>query len=55
MTALGLGGFGGGGPPLVSAGDYLVSITVGGKTMKQKLRVERAAAGASIIAAPAPR
>jgi hypothetical protein len=46
------GGFGGGGPPLVSPGDYLVSITVGGKTLKQKLRVERATSGASVIASP---
>ncbi|MBX9928788.1 MAG: hypothetical protein K2X99_07735, partial [Gemmatimonadaceae bacterium] len=43
----GLGGlFGGGGrrgaqSPFVSTGEYLVSITVNGQTMKQKLRVER--------------
>jgi hypothetical protein len=41
------GGFGflGGGrnqAPIVSPGDYLVSITVNGKTQKQRLRVERA-------------
>jgi hypothetical protein len=51
LTALGLGGGGGfggggggggGGAPTVAPGDYLVSITVGGKTMKQVLRVERA-------------
>jgi photosystem II stability/assembly factor-like uncharacterized protein len=35
------GGFGGfGGAPLVSSGDYLVSITVGGTTLKRVLRVE---------------
>ena len=62
MTALGLGGFGGGGggfggggPPPVSPGDYLVSITVGGKTMKQKLRVERATSGTSVLASPESR
>jgi hypothetical protein len=59
MTRLGIqvggfggGGFGGGGPPPVSPGDYLVSLTVGGKTMKQKLRVERAANGEAVIASP---
>jgi hypothetical protein len=64
MTRLGLqtggfggggGGGGGGGAPVVSPGDYLVSITVNGKTMKQKLRVERAAAGTAVIAAPESR
>jgi hypothetical protein len=37
------GGFGGGRgqPPAVAAGDYLVTLTVGGKTYKQILRVER--------------
>jgi photosystem II stability/assembly factor-like uncharacterized protein len=47
------GGFGGAGAllgtltgnrppaPLVASGDYLVSVTVGGKTMRQTLRVER--------------
>jgi hypothetical protein len=49
------GGGGGGGAPVVSPGDYLVSITVNGKTMKQKLRVERAAAGTAVIAAPESR
>ena len=42
------GGFGGGrgGPgPVVAAGDYLVSLTVGGKTYKQLLRVERVSGG----------
>jgi photosystem II stability/assembly factor-like uncharacterized protein len=38
-------GFGGGGAAEVSPGDYLVSITVGGKTVKQKVRVERATPG----------
>jgi photosystem II stability/assembly factor-like uncharacterized protein len=37
----GFGGFGGGAPP-VASGDYLVSITVDGKTMSRVLRVERA-------------
>jgi hypothetical protein len=36
----GFGGFGGG-ANLVSSGDYLVSITVDGKTMSRVLRVER--------------
>jgi photosystem II stability/assembly factor-like uncharacterized protein len=36
-------GFGGGpGGGAVPPGDYLVSLTVGGRTMKQKVRVERA-------------
>ncbi|HET7373415.1 MAG TPA: hypothetical protein VFJ20_08505, partial [Gemmatimonadaceae bacterium] len=34
--------FGGGGSNAVAAGDYMVVMTVGGKTLKQKLRVERA-------------
>jgi hypothetical protein len=38
--------------PLVSPGDYLVSITVGGKTLKQRLRVERATNGTPVIASP---
>ena len=33
--------FGGGGPPAVSPGDYLVTITVAGETLKKVLRVER--------------
>jgi hypothetical protein len=37
--------FGGGGPAQVPPGDYLVSITVGGRTLKQKLRVERGPLG----------
>ena len=35
------GGFGGGGAPLVDPGDYLVTLSVGGQTYRQKLRVER--------------
>jgi photosystem II stability/assembly factor-like uncharacterized protein len=35
------GGFGGGGAPTVPSGDYLVSITVDGKTLSRVLRVER--------------
>lgn len=54
MRALGVtqGGGGGGGGfgagvPIVNTGDYLVSITVDGQTMKQTLRVERRAGGES--------
>jgi len=47
MTGGGGGGFGGGGIPIAETGDYLVSITVDGQTMKQPLRVERLAGGAS--------
>jgi hypothetical protein len=36
---------GGGGAPLVGTGDYLVSITVGGQTLKQVLHVERVSGG----------
>lgn len=52
MRALGVtqggggGGFGGG-APIVNTGDYLVSITVDGQTMKQVLRVERRSGGES--------
>jgi hypothetical protein len=35
------GGFGGGAGPLVPPGDYLVTLTVGGQSSRQKLRVER--------------
>jgi hypothetical protein len=53
------GGFGGGGgfglpggartqAPIVQPGDYLISITVNGKTLKQTLRVERAS-GSGIV------
>jgi hypothetical protein len=35
------GGFGRGQAPEVASGDYLVALTVGGKTYKQVLRVER--------------
>jgi photosystem II stability/assembly factor-like uncharacterized protein len=46
------GGFGFGGPqaPIVAPGEYLVSITVNGKTMKQVLRVERASGTGTISA-----
>ncbi|MBC7789912.1 MAG: glycosyl hydrolase [Anaerolineae bacterium] len=37
--------FGGGGPPLAAPGEYLVTITVAGETMKQVLRVERVSGG----------
>jgi hypothetical protein len=58
LTRLGIqiGGFGGGaGTPTVNPGDYLVSITVNGKTMRQKLRVERATPGAAVVTAPDER
>ncbi|MEO7966874.1 MAG: hypothetical protein ABIT38_23505, partial [Gemmatimonadaceae bacterium] len=47
------GGFGlpGGGrtqAPIVSPGDYLVSISVNGKTLKQRLRVERASGSGAV-------
>lgn len=35
------GGFGGSAAPLAPPGDYLVTLTVGGQTYRQKLRVER--------------
>jgi hypothetical protein len=35
------GGFGGGAGTLVPPGDYLVTLSVGGQTYRQKLRVER--------------
>ncbi|HVZ76557.1 MAG TPA: hypothetical protein VG818_01090 [Gemmatimonadaceae bacterium] len=44
----GRGGFGGGRggqAPVVNSGDYLVTMTVGGKTYKQVLRVERVNGG----------
>jgi hypothetical protein len=43
----GFGGFGGRGgqAPVVNSGDYLVSLTVGGKTYKQLLRVDRVSGG----------
>ena len=40
--------FGGGGAGEVPPGDYMVHLTAGGKTMKQKVRVERAIPGASV-------
>jgi hypothetical protein len=45
-------GGGGGGPPAVLPGDYVVHLTVGGRTMKQKIRVERGPAAA--LPAPMP-
>ncbi|MEO6443693.1 MAG: glycosyl hydrolase [Gemmatimonadaceae bacterium] len=36
--------------PIVEPGDYLVSITVNGKTLKQKLRVERASGSGTVSA-----
>ncbi len=46
MGALfGGGGRRGGAAALVGTGDYLVSITIGGKTMKQVLHVERVSGG----------
>lgn len=40
------GGFGGGGQPaVVNTGDYLVTLTVGGRTQKEVLRVERVSGG----------
>lgn len=44
-TGGGFGGFGGGGGNLAEPGDYVVTVTVGGQTMKQKLRIERASGG----------
>jgi len=43
----GFGGFGGRGAqaPVVASGDYLVTLTGGGKTYKQLLRVERVSGG----------
>jgi hypothetical protein len=35
------GGFGGGAAPLAPPGDYLLTLTVGGQSFRQKLRVER--------------
>ena len=39
------GGRGGGQAPVVNTGDYLVTLTVGGRTYKQVLRVERMSGG----------
>ncbi len=36
------GGFGGGGQPLAAPGEYLVTVTVAGQTLRQKLTVDRA-------------
>ncbi len=40
------GGFGGAGANMANTGDYLVTMTVGGQTFKQTLRVERVSGGA---------
>jgi len=48
----GFGGGGPGGPTMVLPGDYVVSLTVGGRTMKQKIRVERAPV--TSVIAPVP-
>jgi len=47
-------GFGGGGGPgsTVLPGDYNVLLTVGGRTMKQKIRVERGPSAG--LSAPMP-
>jgi hypothetical protein len=37
------GGFGRGGPPAVESGDYLVTLSVGDRKLRQVLRVERTA------------
>jgi hypothetical protein len=48
-------GFGGGGGATVPAGDYMVSMNVSGKTLKQKLRVERAVPNAVMgVSMPKP-
>ena len=39
------GGFGGGQAPTVNSGDYLVTLKIGGQTLKQLLRVERVSGG----------
>ncbi|HJU66167.1 MAG TPA: hypothetical protein VJ596_10845, partial [Gemmatimonadaceae bacterium] len=38
-------------PPPVASGDYLVTLTVGGQTLRQVLRVEKAGNGGGVIAA----
>lgn len=48
----GFGGGGGGGASTVLPGDYVVVLTVGGRTMKQKIRVERGPAYS--LSAPMP-
>lgn len=48
----GFGGGGPGGPTMVQPGDYVVSLTVGGRTLKQKVRVERAPV--TSVVAPMP-
>jgi hypothetical protein len=37
-------------PPSVASGDYLVTLTVGGKTLRQVLRVEKASNGTPVVA-----
>lgn len=48
----GFGGGGGGTATTVAPGDYAIVLTVGGRTMKQKVRVERAPSGG--LVAPMP-
>ncbi|HMA39312.1 MAG TPA: hypothetical protein VKP10_04505, partial [Gemmatimonadales bacterium] len=48
--AAGGGGFGGGATNAVQSGNYLVSITVDGKTLSRVLRVERVAASGATVA-----
>lgn len=48
----GFGGGGGGSGSTVLPGDYAVVLTVAGRTMKQKIRVERAPAAG--LTAPMP-
>ncbi|MFN8582111.1 MAG: hypothetical protein U0163_14200 [Gemmatimonadaceae bacterium] len=55
MTLLGIGGGGGfggfgGGGNLVAPGEYLVSVTLNGKTLKQVLKVERGS-GSGVVSA----
>jgi hypothetical protein len=42
------GGRGGGAGGLAGTGDYLVTMTVGGKTLRQVLRVERVGSGDAV-------
>ncbi|HEY6059498.1 MAG TPA: hypothetical protein VIV10_02840, partial [Gemmatimonadales bacterium] len=49
-AAGGGGGFGGGGANVVQSGNYLVSITIDGKTLSRVLRVERVAASGATVA-----
>jgi hypothetical protein len=45
------GGFGGGGGNLVEPGTYVVTLTAGGQTYKQTLRVERSGTGDGEVSA----